>query len=167
ECRISKYILEQVSIKNSTVQSFRTGHLLFPTVFPQVLEATGFKYSSSSAANDQNTQMPFQWFYNSAYNQEVDVIEFPLSASDEDGEMNGDFYAPGAGGYPDGSYAWNQYQCIQMMAKYGTQYTFLIHPTSHIVLGLGSTTFANKLAFQQTLTPLVTNVSYFDTMSGR
>ncbi|KAF9993326.1 hypothetical protein BGZ80_008180, partial [Entomortierella chlamydospora] len=167
ETRVSKYILEQISIVNATVRSFRTGHLLFPTVFPQVLESTGYEYSSSSASNDQNTQMPFQWFYNSAYNQEVDVIEFPLSASDEDGEMNGDFYAPGAGGYPDGSYAWNQYQCIQMMAKYGTQYTFLIHPTSHIVLGLGSTTFADKLAFQQTLTSLVTNVSYFDTMSGR
>ncbi|KAF9997598.1 hypothetical protein BGZ80_006958 [Entomortierella chlamydospora] len=111
--------------------------------------------------------MPFQQFYNSAYNQVVDVLEFPLSASDEDGVMNGDFYAPGSGGYPDGSYAWNQYQCIQMMAKYGGQYTFLLHTTTHTVPGLQPSTFADKLAFQQTLTPLVTNVSYFDTMGGR
>ncbi|KAF9994414.1 hypothetical protein BGZ80_007814, partial [Entomortierella chlamydospora] len=167
ETRVSKFILESISIVNATVRSFRTGHLLFPTAFPQILESVGFKYSSSSAANDQNTHMPFQPFYNSAYNQEVDLIEFPLSASDEDGEMNGDFYAPGTGGYVNGSYAWNQYQCIQKQAKYGTQYTFLIHPTTHAVPGLAPSTFENKLAFQQTLTPLVTNVSYFDTMGGR
>ncbi|KAF9173779.1 hypothetical protein BGX21_010238 [Mortierella sp. AD011] len=167
ETRVSKFILESISIVGATVRSFRTGHLLFPTAFPQILESVGYKYSSSSAANDQNTHMPFQPFYNSAYNQEVDLIEFPLSASDEDGEMNGDFYAPGTGGYVNGSYAWNQYQCIQKQAKYGTQYTFLLHPTTHAVPGLAPSTFENKLAFQQTLTPLVTNVSYFDTMGGR
>jgi len=75
ELRVSKFILESISINNSTVRSFRSGHLLYPDGLPQVLQATGYKYSSSGAANDQNTHMPYQPFYNMAYNQAVDIIE--------------------------------------------------------------------------------------------
>ncbi|KAF9991703.1 hypothetical protein BGZ79_004107, partial [Entomortierella chlamydospora] len=167
EARVSKYILEAISIVSAKVQSFRTGHLLYPDTLPQILVATGYKYSSSGASNDRNSHMPYQAFYNQAYNQEVDLLEFPLSASDEDGQINGDFYAPGTGGYANGSYAWQQYQVVQKIAKYGGQYTFLIHPTSHIIPDVVQTLFSDKLAFQQTLAPLVANISYFDTMSGR
>ncbi|KAF9992113.1 hypothetical protein BGZ79_003493, partial [Entomortierella chlamydospora] len=167
EARVSKYILEAISIVNAKVQSFRTGHLLYPDTLPQVLVATGFKYSSSGASNDRNSHMPYQAFHNQAYNQAIDLLEFPLSASDEDGQINGDFYAPGAGGYVNGSYAWQQYQVVQKVSKYGGQYTFLIHPTSHVIPGVVQTLFSDKLGFQQTLAPLVANVSYFDTMSGR
>lgn len=75
EARVSKYILESISINNSTVVSYRTGHLLYPDALPQVLAATGYKYSSSGACNDQMTHMPYQPFYNQAYNQAVDIIE--------------------------------------------------------------------------------------------
>ncbi|KAF9992766.1 hypothetical protein BGZ80_008420, partial [Entomortierella chlamydospora] len=145
EARVSKYILEAISIVNAKVQSFRTGHLLYPDTLPQVLVATGFKYSSSGASNDRNSHMPYQAFHNQAYNQAIDLLEFPLSASDEDGQINGDFYAPGAGGYVNGSYAWQH----------------------HVIPGVVQTLFSDKLGFQQTLAPLVANVSYFDTMSGR
>ncbi|KAG0197183.1 hypothetical protein BGX28_009304 [Mortierella sp. GBA30] len=167
EARVSKFILESISINQSKVRSYRTGHLLYPDALPQVLQATGYKYSSSGAANDQNTHLPYSPFYNLAYNQAVDIIEFPLSASDEDGQINGDWAAPGSGNYPNGSYAYQQYQVIQKIAKYGGQYTFLIHPTTHAVPGLKATLFSDKLAFQQTLTPKVADVAYFDSMGGR
>ncbi|KAF9432255.1 hypothetical protein BGZ76_011067 [Entomortierella beljakovae] len=166
EARVSKYILEAISIVGASVKSFRTGHLLYPDTLPQVLAASGFKYSSSGASNDRNSHMPYQAFYNQAFNKVVDLMEFPLSASDEDGQINGDYEAPGAK-YPSGSYAYQQYQLIQKIAKYGAQYTFLIHPTTHAVPGLVQTQFSDKLAFQQTLAPLVQDISYFDTMVGR
>ncbi|KAF9433230.1 hypothetical protein BGZ76_009719 [Entomortierella beljakovae] len=166
ETRVSKFILESISIVKASVKSFRTGHLLYPDTLPQVLAASGFKYSSSGASNDRNSHMPYQAFYNQAYNQAVDLIEFPLSASDEDGLINGDFEAPGAK-YVNGSYAYQQYQLIQKIAKYGAQYTFLIHPTTHDVPPTAPTYFKDKLAFQQTLAPMVQNISYFDTMVGR
>ncbi|KAF9567441.1 hypothetical protein EC968_003241 [Mortierella alpina] len=167
EARVSKYILEAISINNSKVRSYRTGHLLYPDALPQVLEATGFKYSSSGASNDQNTHMPYQPFYNQAYNQAVDVIEFPLSASDEDGQINGDWAAPGSTGYPTGSYAYQQYQIIQKLAKYGGQYTFLIHPTTHALPNLPPTLFSDKLRFQQVLAEKVKDIAYIDSMGGR
>ncbi|KAG0000795.1 hypothetical protein BGZ79_005451 [Entomortierella chlamydospora] len=167
ETRVSKYILESISIVNATVRSFRTGHLLYPDALPQVLAAAGYKYSSSSAANDRNSHMPYQTFYSNSYNQAVDILEFPLSASDEDGQINGDWYAPGSGGYPNGSYAYRQYQVVQKIAKYGGQYTFLIHPTTHAVPGVTQTLFSDKLAFQQVLTPKIADVCYFDSMGGR
>ncbi|KAF9311129.1 hypothetical protein BG003_007728, partial [Podila horticola] len=166
EARVSKYILESISINNSSVVSYRTGHLLYPDALPQVLSATGYKYSSSGACNDQLTHMPYQPFYNNAYNQATDIIEFPLTASDEDGQINGDWEAPGTK-YPNGSYAYNQAALITKIAKYGGMYTFLIHPTTAGLPGLVQTLFSDKLAFQQTLTPKVAGVSYFDTMGGR
>ncbi|KAG0344221.1 hypothetical protein BG004_004632 [Podila humilis] len=166
EARVSKYILEAISITNATVRSFRTGHLLYPNALPQVLVASGYKYSSSGSSNDQLSHMPYQAFQNNAYNQVVDLIEFPLSASDEDGHINGDWEGPGTK-YPNGSYAYNQVALINKIAKYGGQYTFLIHPTTAGLPGVAQTLFSDKLAFQQTLTPRVSDVSYFDTMGGR
>ncbi|KAF9992095.1 hypothetical protein BGZ80_008716, partial [Entomortierella chlamydospora] len=39
--------------------------------------------------------------------------------------------------------------------------------SNHVVPGVVQTLFSDKLAFQQTLAPLVADISYFDTMSGR
>ncbi|KAF9109108.1 hypothetical protein BGX27_007988 [Mortierella sp. AM989] len=167
EVRVSKFILESISINNSPLVSYRTGHLLYPDALPQVLAANGIKYSSSSASNDRNSHMPYQAFYNQAYNRNVDILEFPLSASDEDGQINGDWFAPGAGGYVSGSYAYQQYQLIQKLAKYGAQYTFLIHPTTRVIPDIIETRFSDKLAFQQTLAPKVAHLAYFDHMAGR
>lgn len=75
EARVSKFILEAISITQSKVISFRTGHLLYPDALPQVLQAAGFKYSSSGASNDRNTHMPYQAFYSQAYNQTVNLLE--------------------------------------------------------------------------------------------
>ncbi|KAG0270186.1 hypothetical protein DFQ27_000105 [Actinomortierella ambigua] len=167
EVRVSKYILEAISINQSKVRSYRTGHLLYPDALPQVLAANGILYSSSSASNDQNTHMPFQSFFNKAFNQEVPVLEFGLGASDEDGLINGDWAAPGTANYPNGSYAYQQYQVIQKIAKYGGQYTFLTHPTTHALPGVPATLFSDKLAFQKTLNPKIADIAYFDSMGGR
>ncbi|KAF9979140.1 hypothetical protein BGZ73_005308 [Actinomortierella ambigua] len=167
EVRVSKFLLESISINQSKVRSFRTGHLLYPDALPQVLAANGILYSSSSASNDQNTHMPFQSYFNKAYNQEVPVLEFGLGASDEDGLINGDWAPPGSANYPDGSYAYQQYQVIQKIAKYGGQYTFLTHPTTHVLPGVPATLFSDKLAFQKTLNPKIADIAYFDSMGGR
>ncbi|KAF9202987.1 hypothetical protein BGZ49_006899, partial [Haplosporangium sp. Z 27] len=53
------------------------------------------------------------------------------------------------------------------IAKYGGQYTFLTHPTTHAIPGVAPSLFSDKLAFQQTLIPLISNVSYFDSIGGR
>ncbi|KAG0241064.1 hypothetical protein BGW41_006401 [Actinomortierella wolfii] len=167
EVRVSKFVLEAISINKSKVRTFRTGHLLYPDALPQVLAANGIQYSACSASNDQNTHMPFQVYFNKAYNQEVPVLEFSLSASDEDGPINGDWAAPGSSNYPNGSYAYQQYQVIQKIAKYGGQYTFLTHPTTRDIPGLPIITFNDKLAFQKTLNPKIADIAYFDTVSGR
>ncbi|KAF9425958.1 hypothetical protein BGZ76_002996 [Entomortierella beljakovae] len=167
EARVSKYILEAISITGASVKSFRTGHLLYPDAMPQILEATGFKYSSCGAANDQNTHMPYQTFFNMAYNQNVDILEFPMSSSDEDGKINGDWALPGDTKYPDGSYAYQQYQVVKKIAKYGGQYTFLIHPTTRAIPGVEPTFFEDKHKFQQLFAPMVADISYFDNMVGR
>ncbi|KAG9321784.1 hypothetical protein KVV02_004813 [Mortierella alpina] len=167
EARVSKFVLEAISITNAKVTSFRTGHLLYPDALPQVLQAAGFKYSSSGASNDRNTHMPYQAFYSQAYNQTVDILEFPLSASDEDGQINGDWYGPGEGTLQDGSYAYQQLEVLKKMTVYGGQYTFLIHPTTHAVPGVVASLFSDKLAFQQVFASKIGNLAYVDTMAGR
>ncbi|KAF9962491.1 hypothetical protein BGZ70_008037 [Mortierella alpina] len=162
EARVSKFILEAISITQSKVTSFRTGHLLYPDALPQVLQASGFKYSSSGASNDRNTHMPYQAFYSQAYNQ-----AFPLTASDEDGQINGDWYGPGGGSDPNGSYAYQQLEVLKKMAVYGAQYTFLIHPTTRAVPGVVASLFSDKLAFQQVFASKIGDLAYVDTMAGR
>ncbi|CAO3568325.1 unnamed protein product [Mortierella alpina] len=177
ETRVSKFILEAISITQSKVISFRTGHLLYPDALPQVLQASGYKYSSSGASNDRNTHMPYQAFYSQAYNQAVDLLEasrrqpqslsFPLTASDEDGQINGDWYGPGGGSDPNGSYAYQQLEVLKNMAVYGGQYTFLIHPTTRAVPGVVASLFSDKLAFQQVFASKIGDLAYVDTMAGR
>ncbi|KAF9955497.1 hypothetical protein BGZ72_003663 [Mortierella alpina] len=167
EARVSKFILEAISITQSKVTSFRTGHLLYPDALPQVLQAAGFKYSSSGSSNDRNTHMPYQAFYSQAYNQAVDLLEFPLSASDEDGQINGDWYGPGGGTNLEGSYAYQQLEVVKKLAVYGAQYTFLIHPTTHAVPGVVGSLFSDKLAFQQVFASKIGDLAYVDTMVGR
>ncbi|RUP49797.1 hypothetical protein BC936DRAFT_141454, partial [Jimgerdemannia flammicorona] len=171
EVRISKFLLESISTKGDIVRSYRTGHLLYPNEMPDIWEQNGIKYSSTGAANDQNTNLPYQLFSNRGYSQEVDVFEFCMTTSDEDLDpINGVWALPGTGNYTGGSALYKQYTLVHKIAKYGGSYTFLLHPTSFgagIPWATRVQLFSDKLDFQNAFHPLVRNISYFDTMGGR
>jgi hypothetical protein len=85
ELRVSKYLLE--SLGPQTVTSFRPGHLSLPTSLPQMLEATGYRYSSSLTANQALTHLPFRTMYDRGYHAPVGVYEFPVTIEDEKGDL--------------------------------------------------------------------------------
>lgn len=89
ELRVSKFLLEEVS--GGKIVSFRPGHLSLPESLPQMLEATGYKYSSSITANEALTHLPFRSSYNRTYGSTVDVYEFPVTIEDEQSPLNDRF----------------------------------------------------------------------------
>jgi peptidoglycan/xylan/chitin deacetylase (PgdA/CDA1 family) len=85
ELRVSRFLLQTFS--GQPVRAFRPGHLSLPTALPQLLEATGYYYSSSMTANEAQTHLPFRSMYDRGYGAPVSVYEFPVSIEDEDGEL--------------------------------------------------------------------------------
>lgn len=85
ELRVSKFLLE--ALTEQTVFSFRPGHLSYPPSLPQMLEATGFQYSSSMTANEALTHLPFRPMYERGYDTPVDIHEFPVTIEDERGKL--------------------------------------------------------------------------------
>jgi len=85
ELRVSKFLLE--ALGPQTVTSFRPGHLSLPTSLPQMLEATGYRYSSSLTANEALTHLPFRTMYDRGYHAPVGVYEFPVTIEDEKGDL--------------------------------------------------------------------------------
>jgi hypothetical protein len=67
--------------------SFRPGHLLYPDALPQLLSATGYRYSSSMTANEALTHLPFRAMYDRSYATPVDIHEFPVTIEDEAGRL--------------------------------------------------------------------------------
>jgi hypothetical protein len=82
ELRVSKYLLE-ATVPGLQVTSFRPGHLENPNILPQALEATGYRFSSSTTANNALTHMPFRLNYNRRSIDETSVFEFPITIEDE------------------------------------------------------------------------------------
>ena len=82
ELRVSRFLIEHFA-KSVSIKSFRPGHLLNPEALPQLLEATGYKYSSSASANVALTNLPFQLNYNRDRNAETPIFEFPVALEDE------------------------------------------------------------------------------------
>ncbi len=89
ELRISKFLLD--TLAGADVVSFRPGHLSFPLALPQLLAATGYRYSSSLTANDVRTHLPFRLMDNRAYTSEVATFEFPVTIEDEAGRLGDRF----------------------------------------------------------------------------
>ncbi len=83
ELRVSKFLLD--TLADTDVVSFRPGHLSLPLALPQLLVATGYRYSSSITANDVMTHLPFRLMDNRSYTSEVDAFEFPVTIEDEIG----------------------------------------------------------------------------------
>ena len=81
ELRVSKFLIERLS--RSRVESFRPGFLANPFSLPQALQSAGYRFSSSVAANDVMTHLPFRLNYNRLYRSETAVYEFPITVEDE------------------------------------------------------------------------------------
>lgn len=82
ELRISRFLLEHL-LPGVEVTSFRPGHLRNPYVAPQAMAATGYRYSSSTTANNSLTHLPFQLTHDRAGKIESGVYEFPVTIEDE------------------------------------------------------------------------------------
>ena len=82
ELRISRYLLE-ATIPGLEVKSFRPGHLENPETLPQALQATGYRFSSSTTANNALTHLPFRLNYNRRSLDETGIFEFPITVEDE------------------------------------------------------------------------------------
>jgi len=83
EVRVSKFLIETIG-GYAPVISFRPGELSNPFALPQVLEATGYRYSSSVTANSSLTHLPFQLDYNRENTAETPIYEFPVTIEDEE-----------------------------------------------------------------------------------
>ncbi|MEY4592756.1 MAG: hypothetical protein RIR18_1651 [Pseudomonadota bacterium] len=82
ELRISRFLLQHF-LPEAEVTSFRPGHLSNPYSAPQAMVATGYRYSSSTTANNSLTHLPFRLTYGRAGKAEVGVFEFPVTIEDE------------------------------------------------------------------------------------
>jgi peptidoglycan/xylan/chitin deacetylase (PgdA/CDA1 family) len=85
ELRVSKFLLEAISDAN--VVSFRPGHLSSPESLPQLLVASGYRFSSSITANEAMTHLPYRLMYDRTYTSQVDAFEFPVTIEDEEGNL--------------------------------------------------------------------------------
>lgn len=139
ELRVSKYLLERYI--DSRVVSFRPGFLAYPNVLPQALEATGYRYSSSIAAGNALTHLPFRLNYGRGYEAATGVFEFPLSIEDEK--------PPRMDRRVDEAVA-----LAEQLATYGATCVVLIHPN---VTG-------HKLRFLERFVPRVEPWSWFGTL---
>lgn len=82
ELRVSKYLLE-ATVPGTQVESFRPGYLENPDTLPQALEASNYRFSSSTTANNALTHLPFRLNYNHRAVDETGVFEFPITIEDE------------------------------------------------------------------------------------
>ena len=82
ELRVSRFLLEHFLPKYRIV-SFRPGHLRDPYTLPQALDATGYRFSSSAAANNSLTHLPFRLTYGRETTAQSAIYEFPVTIEDE------------------------------------------------------------------------------------
>jgi hypothetical protein len=114
EVRVSKFLIETVG-GYAPVISFRPGELSNPFALPQVLEAAGYRYSSSVTANSSLTHLPFQLDYNRGNTAETPIYEFPITIEDEELPPMGERLPQGI-------------ELAHKIARYGGSVVVLIHP---------------------------------------
>jgi peptidoglycan/xylan/chitin deacetylase (PgdA/CDA1 family) len=86
ELRVSRFLLE--SLGGQQVTAFRPGHLSLPRNLPEMLKATGYRYSSSITANEALTHLPYQTMVASEYATESPIFEFPVTIEDEQYDLS-------------------------------------------------------------------------------
>jgi hypothetical protein len=140
ELRVSKFLLEHFS--NQTLYSFRPGGLSNPVALPQALQATGYRYSSSTTANNSLTHLPYQLNYDRSYDSEMDVFEFPVTVEDEELPKL-DARVPEA------------IELAHQIARYGGSFVVLIHPDI----------LDQKLEFEKRFVESVKSFAWFGSVS--
>jgi peptidoglycan/xylan/chitin deacetylase (PgdA/CDA1 family) len=114
ELRVSKFLIEKVAGIPGVV-SFRPGELKNPYSLPQALIASGYRYSSSTTANNSLTHLPFQLTHNRETRSPLDAYEFPVTVEDES--------LP-----PLGQRVPQAVDLARKIAAYGGTFVLLIHP---------------------------------------
>ncbi|HJT20966.1 MAG TPA: polysaccharide deacetylase family protein [Nitrospira sp.] len=140
ELRVSRFLVEHFS-GQAPMRSFRPGELSYPFGLPQALAATGFRYSSTSTANNSLTHFPYQLTYDRLNESEVPVFEFPVTVEDEE--------LP-----PLGQRLPEAVQLARQIARYGGSMVVLIHPN---ILG-------HKLEFERGFVEAVKDMSWFGSL---
>ena len=81
ELEVSKNLIE--SDLNTTVKSFRAGHLVYPDSLILGLETMGYSFNSTYSANDILTSFPFYALKTPSFSAlESSIIEIPMTISD-------------------------------------------------------------------------------------
>lgn len=113
ELRISKFILEHFTKK--PVVSFRPGYLSNPFSLPEDLAATGYRFASSTTADDSLTHLPFQLDVARSNTAQVPVYAIPITIEDQ-APPRMDRREPDAE------------RLSEKIARYGGVVSILIHP---------------------------------------
>ena len=82
ELRVSKYLLGE-TVLGAQVEYFRPGYLENTDELPQALEASDYRYSCSTKANNALKHMPFRLNCNHRAVDETSVFQFLISIEDE------------------------------------------------------------------------------------
>lgn len=140
ELRVSKFLLE--SLSGATVTAFRPGHLSLPPALPEALVATGYRYSSSIAAGQARTHLPYRMMHGRSYDASVPVYEFPVTIEDERWKLGENI---------DSAIA-----LARAVGRGGGVVNVLIHTDA----------LGGKLAFEQAFHAALRKEAWFGTVSG-
>jgi len=141
ELRVSKFLLESF-LGESTVLSFRPGHLSNPRSLPEALYSTGYLYSSSVTSNKSLTHLPFQLNYSRSFTQEIPIYEFSITVEDEHLPKMGERLPQAI-------------DLAEKISRYGGIFVVLMHPDM----------FDHKLDFLKGIIPAVRDFSHFATVA--
>jgi len=140
ELRVSKFLLEHFS--EQRLMSFRPGELSNPVALPQALQAAGYRYSSSTTANNSLTHLPYQLNYDRLNDTEMDVFEFPVTVEDEESPKLGDRVPEAV-------------ELARQIGRYGGTFVVLIHPNI----------LDHKLEFEKRFVESVKSFAWFGSVS--
>jgi hypothetical protein len=142
ELRISRYLLE-ATVPGLAVTSFRPGHLENPETLAQALEASGYRFSSSTTANNALTHLPFRLNYNRRSLDETGIFEFPITIEDEGAPLMG-------------SRLPQALQIAEKIQRYGGLFVVLTHPNI----------LEHKLAFTRGLVEKMKPTAWFGSLTS-
>lgn len=141
ELRISRFLVEALG-NGTAVESFRPGYLSYPTVLPQALEASGYRFSSSMTANNALGYLPFRLNRGRQFDQETEIFEFPIAIEDEK--------PPAMGSRVDAAVA-----LARRVGGYGGMIVVLTHPNE----------LGHKLAFHEQFVAAIRDEAWFGSHS--
>ncbi len=140
ELRVSRYLLGHLTRADAPV-SFRPGHLQYPFTLPQALAATGYRFSSTTTANNSLTHLPFRLTHDRGTTAQSPVYEFPITIEDEHEPRLGDRLPQALA-------------VASRVSRYGGLFVVLIHPDI----------LDHKLEFQKGLVQALKDRAWFGSL---